>query len=72
MAKEDKGQGGMTVREAGRRGGNKVKEKYGKEHFVKAGQKGGQAVAKLRGREFFVKIGSMGGKATKAKPVDEV
>lgn len=39
--------GGMTVQEAGRKGGNTVKEKYGPEFYSKIGQKGGE----IRGRE---------------------
>ncbi len=37
----------MTVQEAGRKGGNAVKEKYGPEFYSKIGQKGGE----IRGRE---------------------
>ncbi len=44
-SKEKKG--GMTVQEAGRKGGNTVKEKYGPEFYSKIGQKGGE----IRGRE---------------------
>jgi uncharacterized protein len=44
-AKEKKG--AMTVQEAGRKGGNTVKEKYGPEFYSKIGQKGGE----IRGRE---------------------
>lgn len=43
--KESKG--AMTVQEAGRKGGNTVKEKYGPEFYSKIGQKGGE----IRGRE---------------------
>jgi uncharacterized protein len=42
---ERKGQ--MTVQEAGRKGGNTVKDKYGPEFYSKIGQKGGE----IRGRE---------------------
>lgn len=55
----DTEQGGMTLSEAGRRGGNKVLEKYGREHFVKAGRKGGAEVSKEYGREFFSRLGSI-------------
>lgn len=43
--KEKKGV--MTVQEAGRKGGNTVKEKYGPEFYSKIGQKGGE----IRGKE---------------------
>jgi len=34
----------MTVQEAGRRGGETVKEKYGSEFYSQIGQKGGEKV----------------------------
>ncbi len=34
----------MTVQEAGRKGGNTVKDKYGPEFYSKIGQKGGEKV----------------------------
>jgi len=34
--------GGMTVREAGKRGGEATKEKYGPSFYEVIGQKGGQ------------------------------
>ena len=34
--------GGMSVREAGKRGGDRVKEKYGSEFYEAIGRKGGQ------------------------------
>lgn len=36
--------GRMTVQEAGRKGGETVKEKYGPEFYSEIGQKGGQKV----------------------------
>jgi general stress protein YciG len=39
--------GGMTVQEAGRKGGNTVKAKYGPEFYSRIGQKGGE----IRGKE---------------------
>lgn len=44
---EEKKRGEMTVREAGRKGGEKVKEKYGRGFYSKIGHKGGQRVKKL-------------------------
>lgn len=43
----EKQKGEMTVREAGRRGGEKVKELYGHEFYSKIGHKGGQRVKDL-------------------------
>src|SRR3990172_8409258 len=57
----------LTVREAGRRGGRKVKEMYGHEHYVKMGQKGGQVMASTRGKDFYSDIGRLGGQAVKER-----
>jgi general stress protein YciG len=57
--------GGMSVREAGRKGGEAVKKKYGPEFYSKIGQIGGEAVAKARGPEFYSQIGKMGGETVK-------
>ena len=44
MATQEPGQsGGMSVREAGRRGGERVKAKYGSEFYEEIGRKGGEA-----------------------------
>lgn len=64
MAQEKKE---MTVREAGRKGGETVKERYGPEFYSKIGKKGGETVAERRGREFYAQIGKKGGEALKAK-----
>lgn len=52
MAKREPGRE-MTVREAGRLGGEAVSKKYGHEHFEEIGRKGGQKVADLieRGKQ---------------------
>ncbi len=52
MAKNQPGKE-MTVREAGRLGGEAVSKKYGHEHFEEIGRKGGQKVAELieRGKQ---------------------
>ncbi len=56
----------LTVREAGRLGGNKVKEEYGAEFYSQIGTKGGEAVrdAVESGElpnDFYSKIGQKGG-----------
>ena len=56
-----KPEGEMTVREAGRKGGQKVKEKHGIEFFREIGRKGGQATARAHGHEFYQEIGRKGG-----------
>jgi len=42
MAQESAQAGGMSVREAGRRGGERVKAKYGSEFYEEIGRKGGE------------------------------
>ena len=49
--------GEMTVRQAGKKGGETVKARYGSEHYVRIGKKGGETVARERGPEFFAEIG---------------
>lgn len=59
--------GSMTVAEAGRKGGEKVRTERGREFFEHIGRKGGTAVAEERGSEFYQTIGGMGGIAVAAK-----
>lgn len=66
----DEGKHEWTVKEAGKKGGNIVKEKYGIEYYVKMGQKGGAKVASERGREFYSKIGTMGGNKVKERGLE--
>ncbi len=47
MAKARKGKGKMTTAEAGRKGGEAVKQKYGSEFYSEIGHKGGQRVKEL-------------------------
>lgn len=53
----------MTVREAGRKGGNTVKALYGLEHYKACGRKGGQKVMDTYGKGFYEEIGRKGGLA---------
>jgi general stress protein YciG len=45
--------GEMTVKEAGRKGGNTTKQRYGEGYYESIGKKGGQKVRELikRGKE---------------------
>ncbi len=49
------------AREAGRKGGEAVKQKYGPKFYSAIGKKGGDTVKQERGSEFFAEIGRRGG-----------
>ena len=53
---------GMSVREAGQKGGETVKKKYGPEFYEMIGRKGGQATKRAHGHAFYEAIGKKGGK----------
>jgi general stress protein YciG len=52
----------MSVREAGQKGGEIVKKKYGSEFYKTIGRKGGKATMEIYGQAFYETIGKMGGK----------
>jgi general stress protein YciG len=54
--------GGMSVREAGQKGGETVKNKYGAQFYEEIGRKGGLATKLAHGHEFYEQIGKKGGK----------
>lgn len=62
MAREG---GEMTVREAGRLGGDKRKESLGASGYSQLGKKGGQTTKARHGREFYAAIGKMGGEVVR-------
>ena len=49
------------AREAGRKGGQTVKKKYGQSFYRQIGKKGGETVKKERGSDFYAEIGRRGG-----------
>ncbi|MHB1415086.1 MAG: hypothetical protein ACYC1C_07515 [Chloroflexota bacterium] len=51
----------MTVREAGRKGGETTSNKYGREFYEQIGRKGGETVSNKYGHEHFEEIGHLGG-----------
>lgn len=59
--------GGMTVAEAGRKGGQAVRDKYGPGFYEAIGRKGGEAVKAERGHAFYEEIGRKGGEAVKSE-----
>jgi general stress protein YciG len=67
MAIQEDPQGGMSVREAGRRGGERVKAKYGTEFYEEIGRKGGEATKVKYGPSFYEVIGQKGGQKPKRK-----
>jgi general stress protein YciG len=52
----------MSVREAGQKGGEIVKNKYGPEFYKTIGRKGGEATRAAHGPGFYQTIGKLGGK----------
>jgi len=49
------------AREAGRKGGETVKSKYGASFYQKIGKAGGETVKRERGTAFYAEIGRKGG-----------
>jgi len=69
MAEEKKGgsKGAMTVSEAGRKGGVRVRETRGRKFYEEIGKKGGDTVKAERGARFYEEIGKKGGETIKAE-----
>src|ERR1700678_1057625 len=65
--KAPKGEGEMSVREAGKKGGDPVRDRYGSGFYEQIGRKGGQATRERHGAEFYESIGQKGGKVVKEK-----
>lgn len=62
---KDTNSGGMTVREAGQRGGKRLAEKMkGTDFFRDIGQKGGSKTKEKYGEDYYARIGQMGGSKT--------
>ena len=56
---------GMTVREAGKKGGDIVKSRYGPQFYAEIGRKGGESTKRRHGSEFYEAIGHKGGQHNK-------
>jgi general stress protein YciG len=59
--------GEMSVREAGKKGGDTVRDRYGPSFYEEIGRKGGQATRERHGAGFYEAIGQKGGKVVKEK-----
>ena len=57
----------MSVREAGKKGGDTVRDRYGSTFYEDIGRKGGKATRDRHGVEFYESIGQKGGKVVKEK-----
>ena len=57
--------GEMSVREAGKKGGDTVRERYGSGFYEQIGQKGGRVVKDKYGSDFYEEIGHKGGQKVK-------
>jgi len=53
---------GMSVREAGRKGGNTTRDRYGTDFFQEIGAKGGKTVSERYSSDHFREIGRKGGR----------
>jgi general stress protein YciG len=60
------------AREAGRKGGLKVRDLYGTERYADIGRQGGETVREKYGSDYFREIGSKGGKVSTKGPKPEV
>ncbi len=69
---EQQNSGGMSVREAGKRGGDRVKAKYGSEFYEAIGRKGGEATKNKYGPTFYEEIGQKGGQKIKRAAPESV
>jgi general stress protein YciG len=63
--KAAKVEGEMSVREAGKKGGDTVRDRYGSGFYETIGRKGGQATRERHGAEFYESIGQKGGQKVK-------
>lgn len=59
--------GDMSVREAGKKGGHTVRDRYGSGFYEEIGRKGGEATRDRHGVSFYESIGKKGGRVVKEK-----
>ena len=53
--------GGMTVSEAGKKGGKKTRDTHGHEFYQQIGRMGGETTSREHGPDFYQQIGHKGG-----------
>ena len=63
--KVDNPEGEMSVREAGKKGGEATRERHGAGFYEAIGQKGGKVVKEKYGADFYEQIGHKGGQKVK-------
>src|ERR1035437_10063621 len=63
----EKVDGEMSVREAGKKGGDTVRDRYGSGVYEEIGRKGGQATRERHGGGFYEAMGKKGGRVVKEK-----
>ncbi|KKQ74671.1 MAG: General stress protein [Berkelbacteria bacterium GW2011_GWB1_38_5] len=56
----------LSVREAGKLGGNTTKQRYGRKYYQRIGRKGGMKTKENHGPNFYREIGCKGGAKMKA------
>lgn len=57
----------QLAKEAGRKGGEAVKRKYGPQFYREIGKRGGETVKQERGSEFYAEIGRRGGETRSSR-----
>jgi len=57
--------GGMTVSEAGKKGGKKTRDTHGHEFYQQIGRMGGETTSREHGPDFYQQIGHKGGQRVK-------
>ena len=67
MVNDEGPNGEMSVREAGKKGGDAVRDRYGSGFYERIGRKGGQVTRERHGQGFYEAIGQKGGKVVKDK-----
>ncbi len=64
---EEAAGGEMSVRAAGKKGGDAVRDRYGPGFYEEIGRKGGEATRARHGASFYESIGKKGGRVVKEK-----